>query len=490
MHMRTGLLIALGIIIGSTFSTLSAAAWTAPTANPPGANVSSPVNVGSTQQLKNGILGVNGLGVFGDTILSGSGTDGNPPAYLNFGSTAGTNGYGIRNNNGTLEFKNLNSSWGSLNVTLTNLMQVNGITSNGLGQITSIKFGDGTTQTTAAGTDPWSTSGTIIYYNGGNVGVGTNTPATPLQVNGTITATTFSGSGASLTNLNGSNISGGTVAPARLGTGTANNTTFLRGDGTWAAPSSQWTTSGSNIYYNGGNVGIGTASPASKLDVRGGAETLQGELQLVDENPGNGIGQQIGLYNWDGTFSLANFYANGTWQSNRLTIDIYGNESVVGYVTAAGFSQTSDIRLKTNIQTFPDALQVVEHLRGVTFDWKKDGTPSAGVIAQDVEKVLPSAVKTDKDGIKSVEYSQLIAPLIEAIKEIATLSGTFKTNLIAWLGSSTNGITDLYASIVHSQETDTQKLCTTRSDSTQVCITNDQLAALLSQAAAANPSYP
>lgn len=53
---------------------------------------------------------------------------------------------------------------------------------------------------------------------------------------GTFTATSFSGSGASLTSLNASNLSTGTVGTARLGTGTANSTTFLRGDGTWAAP--------------------------------------------------------------------------------------------------------------------------------------------------------------------------------------------------------------------------------------------------------------
>ena len=54
---------------------------------------------------------------------------------------------------------------------------------------------------------------------------------------------------------------------------------------------------------------------------------------------------------------------------------------------------------------------------GGTFNWKKDGSPSAGVIAQEVEKVMPYAVKTDGKGMKSVDYDQIIGPLIEAIKE-------------------------------------------------------------------------
>ena len=79
----------------------------------------------------------------------------------------------------------------------------------------------------------------------------------------------------------------------------------------------------------------------------------------------------------------------------------------------------SDERLKDNIETLEDGLAKVEQLRGVTYT--RDDRENIGVIAQEVEKILPEIVKTadDEMGTKSVDYSRITAVLIEAVKELS-----------------------------------------------------------------------
>lgn len=93
-----------GLALGIT---ASAFAWSGPSGTPPSNNVSAPVNVGSASQTKNGSLGVNGLAVFGNSLLQAG-------SYLNWGSVSGDAGYGIWDNSGTLEFKNSGGTWQSL----------------------------------------------------------------------------------------------------------------------------------------------------------------------------------------------------------------------------------------------------------------------------------------------------------------------------------------------------------------------------------------
>ena len=93
--------------------------------------------------------------------------------------------------------------------------------------------------------------------------------------------------------------------------------------------------------------------------------------------------------------------------------DTSGNFSANANVTAF-----SDIRLKTNIKVISNALDKVSKIRGVTFDRIDSGLKQTGVIAQEVEKVLPEAVITDSKNMKSVAYGNMSGLLIEAIKEL------------------------------------------------------------------------
>ena len=87
-------------------------------------------------------------------------------------------------------------------------------------------------------------------------------------------------------------------------------------------------------------------------------------------------------------------------------------------VQAVSFLYSSDESLKKNISVIPNALDRVLKLEGVSFQWKDNNRNDLGLIAQDVEKVFPELVQTDETtGLKSVEYGNLVAPLIEAVKE-------------------------------------------------------------------------
>ena len=96
-----------------------------------------------------------------------------------------------------------------------------------------------------------------------------------------------------------------------------------------------------------------------------------------------------------------------------------GNLSVSGAITAGGdVTAYSDARLKSDVVTFPNALATVSQLRGVKYI--KDGKPSTGVIAQEVEAVIPEVVHTadDEMGTKSVAYGNMMGVMIEAMKEL------------------------------------------------------------------------
>lgn len=109
---------------------------------------------------------------------------------------------------------------------------------------------------------------------------------------------------------------------------------------------------------------------------------------------------------------------NGQWP---MYLDLSNNNAVFGNNILAGGSITaySDQRLKSNIRTVENAIELVSLMRGVFFD--KDGRVGVGVIAQEMESVLPEVVvDDDRSGYKSVAYGNIVGVLIEAIKELTS----------------------------------------------------------------------
>lgn len=115
---------------------------------------------------------------------------------------------------------------------------------------------------------------------------------------------------------------------------------------------------------------------------------------------------------------------NGNQPNNAtIALNYDGTGTFAGDVTAF-----SDITLKENIEVIPAALDKISEIRGVTFNRtdQENEQRHAGVIAQEVEAVLPEVVSTNNDGIKSVAYGNLVSLLIEAVKELKTEVETLK----------------------------------------------------------------
>ena len=117
-----------------------------------------------------------------------------------------------------------------------------------------------------------------------------------------------------------------------------------------------------------------------------------------------------------GTMTSAN--VNSTFTFNPGSGTLSANAINATLVTSTDFNTTSDQRLKKNIKPLSGALEKVSKLSGVEFDWINTDKKSIGVIAQQVEEVVPELVHTNSKGYKSVSYGNLTALLIEAIKEL------------------------------------------------------------------------
>ncbi len=108
--------------------------------------------------------------------------------------------------------------------------------------------------------------------------------------------------------------------------------------------------------------------------------------------------------------------ASGLVSTNSYTM---AGLTVNGSITASGdITAFSDARVKSHIETISEAIYKVKQLRGVSYISKFNMEPRIGVIAQEVERVVPEVVHTHSDGMKSVAYQNLVGLLIEAIKDL------------------------------------------------------------------------
>jgi hypothetical protein len=211
------------------------------------------------------------------------------------------------------------------------------------------------------------------------------------------------------------NATGVYVNATYIGTISANNSSFLGGvaAANYARSDSADTLTGLiTINGTGLNGGIKLQNATGGRDWR----VLQkddGYFHITDETINTSRFQIEGTNNPAGsTFALGNF-----------------NFNVYGDVTAF---YSSDERLKNNVVVISNALEKVKQIRGVEFDWSDEYIETrshidkyfvkkhdVGVIAQEIEKVLPEVVSEREDGIKAVKYDRIVALLIEAVKELS-----------------------------------------------------------------------
>ena len=234
--------------------------------------------------------------------------------------------------------------------------------------------------------------GDVFFKDDGTTfGSATNNSGNLIVKSGTTTALTFSGA-----NVAGAGTLSATTITASTGLETKNGAT-----GAGFVKFFEDSDNGSNA--------VTLLGPASTADIDITLPTQAGTVVVSNTTDGNDVQlDSLGL----------NTAASGTAGELRATNDI-----------TAFYS--SDVSLKENIIEIPSALDMVDKIRGVFFDWKDDYIESkggidgyfmrkrdVGLIAQEVEAVLPEIVGTRKDGIKAIKYDRLTALLLQAIKEL------------------------------------------------------------------------
>jgi hypothetical protein len=187
-------------------------------------------------------------------------------------------------------------------------------------------------------------------------------------------------------------------------------------------------TSSVDIDGSGGDV-VTTAGGTVIITASSTNVTIDGDLTVTGNAilSGNIVGDRIqngtttiDIQSAGGNANVTVGGASNVGVFHTGGFNVAGNISATGDVTAQNVNSLSDAVLKTNISMLSNPESIINQLFGYEYDWKNGSGHSYGLLAQDVEKVLPDAVRTGNDGLKSVNYMMIIPFLVETIKKLAS----------------------------------------------------------------------